>query len=193
MKLATPPLYINGKSTTYGLGWSIDQIEGIPVISHDGGMLGFTSINDVFPTIGLSIIVLTNNGDTPPDNIAKDILAKLDPGFEAKRDTAAAGETLQITAKAEKVWTELHIGTLDRSELTPALNEALTPDRIAFMHVHYAAAGTPLRWIYKGKQEWPDGSTIYSYRVLFKNGLAVLVAATIAKDGKFANVDMQYD
>ena len=63
-------------------------------------MLGFTSINDVFPTIGLSIIVLTNNGDTPPDNIAKDILAKLDPGFEAKRDTAAAGETLQITAKA---------------------------------------------------------------------------------------------
>jgi D-alanyl-D-alanine carboxypeptidase len=193
VKLATTPLYINGKSTTYGLGWSSDQIEGIPVISHDGGMLGFTSINDVFPTMGLSIIVLTNNGDTPPDNIAKDILAKLDPDFAKKRDLAVAGENFQITAKIEKVWTELHIGTIDRSELTPALNKALTPDRVAFMHAHYAGAGTQLRWIYKGSQEWPDGSTTYSYRVLFNNGLVVLVAATIAKDGKFTNVDTQYD
>jgi D-alanyl-D-alanine carboxypeptidase len=193
VKLATTPLYINGKSTTYGLGWSIDQIEGIPVISHDGGMLGFTSINDVFPTIGLSIIVLTNNGATPPDSVAKDILAKLDPEFAKKRAIAAAGENFQITAKTEKVWTELHIGTIDRSELTPDLEKALTPDRVAFMHAHYARAGTPLWWIYKGKQEWPDGSTTYSYRVLFKNGLAVLVAATIAKNGKFANVDTQYD
>jgi CubicO group peptidase (beta-lactamase class C family) len=192
-KLATTPLYINGKSTTYGLGWSIDAIEGIPVIAHDGGMLGFTSINDIFPTLGLSIVVLTNNGDTPPDNIAKDILAKLDPEFAKKRDIAAAGEDFQITAKTEKVWTELHSGTIDRSELTSDLNKALTPDRVAFMHAHYAEAGTPLRWIYKGRQEWPDGSTTYSYRLLFKNGLAVLVAATIAKDGKVANVDTQYD
>ena len=193
VKLATTPLYINGKSTTYGLGWSIDQIDGIPVISHDGGMLGFTSINDVFPTIGLSIIVLTNNGDTPPDNIAKDILAKLDPEFAKRRGIAAAGEDLQITARTERVWTELHIGTIDRTQLTPDLNRALTPDQVAFMHAHYAGAGTPLQWIYKGRQEWPDGSTTYSYRVLFGNGLAVLVAATIAKDGKFANVDTQYD
>ena len=151
-----------------GLGWSIDAIDGIPVISHDGGMLGFTSINDIFPTIGLSIIVLTNNGDTPPDNIAKDILAKLDPEFAKKRDIAAAGEDVQITAKTEMVWTELHSGTIDRSELTASLNNALTPDRVAFMHAHYAEAGTPLRWIYKGKQDLPDGSTTYSYRVVFK-------------------------
>jgi CubicO group peptidase (beta-lactamase class C family) len=192
-KLATTPLYINGKSTTYGLGWSIDAIDGIPVISHDGGMLGFTSINDVFPTLGLSIVVLTNSGDTPPDNIAKNILAKLDPEFAKKRDIAAAGEDVQITAKTEMVWAELHSGTIDRSELTPNLNKDLTPDRVVFMHAHYAGAGAALRWIYKGKQGWPDGSTTYSYRVLFKNGLALLVAATIAKDGKFANVDTQYD
>ena len=193
VRLATTPLYIKGKSTTYGLGWSIDQIEGIPVISHDGGMLGFTSINDVFPAIGLNIIVLTNNGDTPPDNIAKNILAKLDPEFARRRDIAALGENPQITSRAEKVWTELHIGTIDRSELTPDLNKALTPDQVAFMHAHYAGAGPPLQWIYKGKQDWPDGSTTYSYRVLFKDGSAVLVAATITKDGKFANVDTQYD
>lgn len=73
-------------------------------------MLGFTSINDVFPTLGLSIVVLTNNGDTPPDNIADSILAKLDPEFAKKRDIAAAGEAFRITAKTEKVWTELHSG-----------------------------------------------------------------------------------
>lgn len=193
IKLATTPLYIDGKSTAYGLGWSIDRIDGLPVISHDGGMLGFTSINDVFPTIGISIVVLTNNGSTPPDSIAKNILAKMDPEFARKRDIAVAGEDPQITAKTRKIWTELHMGAVERSRLTPELNRALTADRIAFMHLHYAGAGPPTRWIYKGKQIWPDGSTTYSYRVLFKNGLAVLVAATIAADGKFANVDTQYD
>lgn len=193
VKLATTPLYINGKSTTYGLGWSVDQIEGIPVVSHDGGMLGFTSINDVFPTLNLGIIVLTNNGETPPDSIAKDILARLDPDFAKNRDIAAAGENPQITARVAKVWTELHVGTIDRSELTQDLNKALMPEQIRFMHAHYAGAGPPLRWIYKGTQLWPDGGATYSYRVLFKNGLALLVAASIANDGKFANIDTQYD
>jgi hypothetical protein len=61
------------------------------------------------------------------------------------------------------------------------------------MHSHYAGAGTPLKWIYKGKQLAPDGSSTYSYRVLFKNGSALLVTATIVAEGKFANVDTQYD
>ena len=193
VKVATTPLYIKGTSTTYGLGWSIDQIEGIPVVSHDGGMLGFTSINDVFPTLNLGIIVLTNNGETPPDSIAKDILSRLNPDFARKRDIAATGENPQITARVTKVWTELHVGTIDRSELTHELNKALMPEQVSFMHAHYAGAGPALRWIYKGSQLWPDGSATYSYRVLFKNGLALLVAATIANDGKFANVDTQYD
>lgn len=193
VKMATTPLYLNGKSTAYAMGWSVDRMEGIPVISHDGGMLGFTSINDVFPTLGLSIVVLANNGDTPPDNVAKDVLAMLDPEFAKKRDVAVAGEDAQISARVEKVWSELHIGTIDRSELTSDLNEALTAGQIRFMHAHYAGAGTPVQWIYKGKQVWPDGSTVYFYRVLFRNGLAVLVAANITKDGKFSNVDTQYD
>lgn len=193
VKLATTPLYIDGKSTTYAMGWSSDEIEGIPVVSHDGGMLGFTSINDVFPTLGLSIVVLTNNGETPPDSIAKDILARLNPEFAKARDVAAAGENPQITTRVRNVWIELHGGTIDRSQLTRDLNEALTAEQLAFMHSHYAAAGPPLRWIYKRKQTWPDGSTTYSYRVLFEGGFALLVAATISKSGKFANVDTQYD
>lgn len=193
VKLATTPLYINGKSTTYGLGWSIDRLEGTPVVSHDGGMLGFASINNVYPTLDLGIIVLTNNGDTPPDSIARDILARLDPDFARKRDIAATGEDAEVTARIEKVWAELHVGRIDRSELTQDLNKALTPERITFMHAHYAGAGTPLRWIYKGSQLWPDGGVTYSYRVLFKGGLALLVAATIANDAKISNVDTQYD
>lgn len=193
VKRATTPKYINGSSTTYGLGWSIDRFEGIPVISHDGGMLGFTSINDVFPTLGLSIIVLTNNGDTPPDAIAKDILAKLNPEFAKRRDTAASGESAQTTAFVRKVWIQLHQGTVDRSELTQSLNKILKPKQIGFMHAHYAGAGPPLRWIYKRKQTNADGSIAYTYRVLFQDDFALLVTATIAKDGKIAFLDTQYD
>jgi hypothetical protein len=123
----------------------------------------------------------TNNGDTPPDSIAKDILARLNSEFAKKRDIAAAGEDPEVTAR------------IDPTELTPHLTKALKPAQVRFMHAHYARAGPPLRWIYKGSQVWPDGSTTYSSRVLFHNGFALLVAATIARNGKFANVDTQYD
>ena len=114
-------------------------------------MLGFTSVNDVFPTMGMSIVVLANNGSASPDAVAKDIVAKLNPDLTKKRNTATPGENPIITARIRKVWIELHEGAVDRSLLTESFSQALTPQVVHFMHSHYSNAGPPLRWMYKGK------------------------------------------
>ncbi len=194
--LATTPAVVAGKPTDYGFGWSIDTVDGLKVISHDGGMLGFTAINDVFPTLGLSIIVLANNGNASPDAVAKNIVAQFDPAFASNRNTADAGEDPMITARISKVWLQLHEGTIDRSVLTTSFNKILTARVLGFMHGHYErllSRSPPLRWIYKGRQGADGGATIYTYRVLFKDDVALSVVATVAKGGQIAGCDTEYD
>lgn len=196
VKFATTPAVVGGKETDYAAGWSSGTVDGLKVISHDGGMLGFTSINDVFPALRLSVIVLLNNGNASPDAIAKGIVAQLDTQFANKRDAVAPGENPALTAQIAKVWSQLHGGTLDRSLLTASLNKELTSRVRGYMNAHYSkllAAGPPQRWIYKGKQPGDGGATTYTYRVLFRNDVALVVVASVAKDGKVANMDTEYD
>jgi D-alanyl-D-alanine carboxypeptidase len=196
VKLATTPAVVNGRLTDYGFGWSIDTVDRLKVISHDGGMLGFTSINDVFPTLGLSIIVLANNGNASPDAIAKAVIAQLNPEFASKRNAASPGENPVITGQIIKVWEQLHEGQIDRSLLTGSYNKEITSKVLVFMHGHFAqllAEGRPRRWIYKGKRPQDDGTTLYAYRVLFKGDAALSVSAAITKNGKIASCDTVYD
>jgi CubicO group peptidase (beta-lactamase class C family) len=194
--LATTPTVVAGKPTDYGFGWSIDTVDGLKVISHDGGMLGFTAINDVFPALGLTIIVLANNGGASPDAIAKSIVAQLDSEFASKRNLAAPGEDPAITARISKVWLQLHEGTIDRSVLTTSFNKLLTARVLGFMHGHYKrllSQSPPLQWIYKGRQAGDGGAVTCTYRVLFKDDVALSVVATLAKGGKIAYCDTEYD
>ena len=197
VKLATSSARLpNGQSTGYGFGWRVDRINGLPIISHDGAMLGFTSINDVFPTVGVAIIILANNADAYPDAIAKNILASMDPGFAKGRDVAAPGENPQVTTQIEHVWTQLRDGTPDRSEFTATFGSSLTPPVVRFYHRYLTRRDPPspaLRWAYKGKQTGADGIIMYSYRVLFNAGFAILVSAAIAEDGKVADFNVDYD
>jgi D-alanyl-D-alanine carboxypeptidase len=196
VKLATTPAVVKGKPTDYGFGWSVDTVDGLRVISHDGGMLGFTSINDVFPALQMSVIVLANNGDASPDAIAKGIVARLDSAFASKRNAASPGENPVITAQVAKVWIQLHESSVDRSLLTASFNKALTPRVLGYMHAHFMRLlrdGPPQQWIYKGEEPANDEATIYTYRVLFKNDVALNVVATVAKGGKVAGCDTGYD
>jgi D-alanyl-D-alanine carboxypeptidase len=198
VRFATTPAYIQGKSTHYGCGWRIDETDGVPTISHDGATLGFNAINDVFPTLGLRIIVLANNGAAFSDAIAKDILASLNPAFAESRDTAAPGESPAITNRIRTVWSELHQGTIDRSQLSADLSNEITAKSLQGMHVRFARldGGAKMRWIYKGQSavdEADGGGLSYSYRVLLSNGYALAVTTTIDKDGKISACDTAYD
>jgi CubicO group peptidase (beta-lactamase class C family) len=52
-------------STSYGLGWLIDDYKGVRLISHDGNTLGFSSELAFIPDIGVGISVLSNQQASP--------------------------------------------------------------------------------------------------------------------------------
>ncbi len=45
---------------SYGLGWIVDEYEGVPILSHGGNTLGFTSDFAFLPEQDLGVVVLTN-------------------------------------------------------------------------------------------------------------------------------------
>ncbi len=186
VKLATTPGRLaSGTPTDYGFGWLIDSHDGQPCIEHNGGTFGFASVNQNFPDLGERIIVLVNDAGGGPTAIATAAFEALNPGIVSAADAPAAGEDAAITKLAQQWWQALVSGKLDRSRLTPAMNTALTPAVVHAAGAQFGALGTPVRWIYRGKQEAP-GSTTYRYRVSFGGGTVLNVFMSIATDGKLA-------
>ena len=69
----------SGESIHYGYGWSISSYEGHPVVSHGGGINGFTCYLLRMPEDRVFVTVLTNKNDE-----------KANPGVVARRLAAAA-------------------------------------------------------------------------------------------------------
>lgn len=49
----------------YADGWIVSQLNGHPYIWHDGFVGGFQTMNAMFPSDGIDIIILTNTGSGP--------------------------------------------------------------------------------------------------------------------------------
>ena len=57
-------------TTSYGLGWFVDEYKGLPLLHHGGNTLGFTSDLAFLPDADLCIVVLTNAQGTNAVNEA---------------------------------------------------------------------------------------------------------------------------
>ena len=56
----------NGKTIDYGLGWHIENYNGITHPFHDGSSIGFRNSIQVFPGQKLMVVVLSNQNDHDP-------------------------------------------------------------------------------------------------------------------------------
>jgi CubicO group peptidase (beta-lactamase class C family) len=62
------------KSSSYGCGWSINEIEGHPIFSHGGGELGYQSFILLAPEDAIAVVTMGNRRDTFTEPFyAKDI------------------------------------------------------------------------------------------------------------------------
>ena len=62
----TPFVLGTGRSTEYGYGWFIDSFAGAQRLRHHGETRGFTNSIYRFPERRLTIVILTNRGDSAP-------------------------------------------------------------------------------------------------------------------------------
>ncbi|MCW4462239.1 beta-lactamase family protein [Sphingomonas sp. BT-65] len=53
----------DGKATGYGFGWEVSQVNGHPLITHNGAMNGFLSSMQRYPDDHVTVIVAVNQSD----------------------------------------------------------------------------------------------------------------------------------
>ena len=73
----TPCVLKDGTSVSYGYGWMLAQYEGHPIVAHNGGIHGFSTIVLRMPEDRAYIALLTNRDYSGPDNLALQLAAIL--------------------------------------------------------------------------------------------------------------------
>ncbi len=114
-ELETEVLLKDGSGTNYGLGLLIANQSGRRVLSHGGGVSGFTSTNIVFPDDGVAVVVLTNLDSA---GASGPIAQGIHPLLFATNDPAASAGLEQ----AMKIFEGLQQGKIDRSLFTENAN-----------------------------------------------------------------------
>jgi len=115
--LTTQVTLSDGTATNYALGLRTQQLDnGHRRWAHTGGASGFHSINVILPDDRAAITVLTNGEGHTSRTIEQKIEALLftptaDPGAEA------------ALTRARALFASLQAGKIDRTRMTPALND----------------------------------------------------------------------
>ena len=89
--LWTPLRLESGKSTGYGLGWNVRDVNGHRVISHSGGSVGGTTAFMIFPEQRMVVAVTTNLTDAETGPIANEVAELFEPAGKAGAPGAKGG------------------------------------------------------------------------------------------------------
>jgi CubicO group peptidase (beta-lactamase class C family) len=71
--MTTPAVLNNGKSTNYGFGLTAGMVGTHRVVTHSGGINGFTTSGLYFPDDTLNVVVFDNSGEVNPGNLSSNI------------------------------------------------------------------------------------------------------------------------
>ena len=144
----------NGAGSHYGLGLSVNMVDGRRVITHGGEVSGFTAHNVVYPEERVAIVVLTNLDAT---NASSDIATKI-------AATLFAPATSDDTAR--KIFEGLQKGQIDRSRFTANANAYFSEQALKDFAASLGPLGTPQEFK-QTREGLRGGMTMRSYRVVF--------------------------
>jgi D-alanyl-D-alanine carboxypeptidase len=152
-------LLVNGVSTGYGLGVSVNAPGGRRRISHGGAVSGYTTTNEIYPDDKAAIVVFTNiypGAAGASGQIAGRIASIL---FASTGN--AASEARDV---ARRIYDGLVKGTIDRTLFTPDASAYFSPEVLADYKSSLAPLGAPTEFS-SGGESLRGGMTIRSYRI----------------------------
>jgi len=169
-QMTKPVVLPDGKPTNYGFGLAVAEIEGRPIVSHNGGVPGgFAAQNFVFPDDGVAIVTLANtldfNAALPATQLAEVFYPDLGAALQSfSEEQLAAFDDPRIDAQAKEWLGRLTSGSLDKTQMSPEMIAALTPAALKGGQDFLRAAGA-VRSIRLAGFTPQSGFRVYVYRV----------------------------
>jgi CubicO group peptidase (beta-lactamase class C family) len=172
-ELATEVKLKDGRPTHYALGVEITEMHGHRVLEHGGEVSGFVSDNAVLPDDKAAIVVLTNQDASGAANRILQLLAPVVAGFASNSP---------VEQQALAIFKDLQQGKIDRSLLSPYLNDYFTAEAIEDFRSSLAPLGEPLS-IQLRREELRGGMAFRAFTLVFPEQRLTLTTFTYP-DGK---------
>lgn len=71
VRMQTPETLTDGASTGYGMGLVTSRHRGLAMLEHSGGLAGYRTQLQVYPSDGFGVVVLCNDAAVPPQLISR--------------------------------------------------------------------------------------------------------------------------
>jgi D-alanyl-D-alanine carboxypeptidase len=180
----------NGDATHYSLGLHLDDMDGIPRISHGGEVSGFLALNSVFPTRDAAVIVLSNQDAIDLIGPVGTMVSKwvLEPESASEGNALAPASEIQ---QVRGILEGLTKGEVDRSLYTSNMNFYFTDESLGDIKNSIAPLGA-LKSVTRVRESLRGGMTFRAYRIQFeKKTLTVTVYLT--PDGHYEQFLIEED
>jgi D-alanyl-D-alanine carboxypeptidase len=122
----TPTRLSTGKTANYGLGWEIGVVNGHRMVSHGGGIPGFSTQLSRFPDDKLTVIVLTNSDGGQSTALARGIAARFVSELAEKAEPIEDKDT-ETTERLRGVFERAQKGEIDTELFTDEAKKQLVP------------------------------------------------------------------
>lgn len=165
--MQTDALLESGLGSRYGLGVSVEMVNGRRRISHGGAASGYYTWDEIYPDEQTAIVVFTNLYSPAAVDIGGRIATIV---FDAA--DAAATKALN---EARQVFRELQKGRIDRTLLTENASAYFSVEALADFAASLAPLGAPAEFV-QMHHESRGGMTFRSFRI--KGGRKTLTLTT---------------
>jgi D-alanyl-D-alanine carboxypeptidase len=168
-----------------GLGLQLSSWLGQSFAGHHGGLPGFEAENETMPAHQTGWVVLSNAFDFMTPKVNRLVFEALFP--MAATSNPQSPVDVAITHRFRSTLDALTSGVVDRTQLTDALNAALTPQLLSQTSVQLKSFGAITQVHFTGSSR-AGALTTYQYSVSYSSGQTLTWHFILDDHGKIAGV-----
>ncbi len=116
-----------GSPAEYGMGWQVSPVNGHRLVSHGGGIPGFSTQISRFVDDRLTVIVLANTDDGRAGSIAQDIASRVLPALMKKAEGPIADSDAPTTSRLKGILLGAMKGEADPALFTAEAQKEMLP------------------------------------------------------------------
>ena len=184
----TPPTLSSGEESDYGFGWLINEIEGRQMLSHSGGIDGFSTFIARLPEEGVTVIVLVNQEGGSAVLLARAIGQLYLPHLAPQ---SIEDDNASITADHRALLAALVAGNAPEERFGQELRAAFFPDGAAQLSEFLRSLGElrSVELLERGPQE---GGSRHRYLARFGE-TAMVVRFVVSADDLVTGIQITFD
>ncbi len=185
-----PLIFNDGKTYPYGLGWRISEIRGHKLIAHSGQTAGFGASVSRFVDDDLTVIALTNLGESGMGTLIAQGVAKiLIPSMSLKEMKAQPEPDSKLTQMIATALRERFENKFNPDVLTQTLINSLSTERSKLNNFRIALFGNIKKLTFVGS-ETNEKTKIYRYKAETEKRI-FLWRFGINADGKISEMTLE--